>query len=743
MWILLLFTLASAQSLEQVHRLRHQGCSEHDCIGTTTCMVRCISYLQGDPCDVSTSDIELYMDMYYLKKINVRTTCWESFVTYYIDVVGESDGMTKEEYNRKTQDSLRRVDIVDGKWYGYGDKPDITHCRSSMNVDTFDYVFPLWDPNDPALKRTLRSFEKNGLLDFVRNVYVIVSKEHAVEDLLNTFSGLQIVRVNDIHTPFNLSHVHEKMIKHFAAPYIDGIADNYMMGPDDTILNSNFKKDFIFDFHKGLFYFHSFGSDLIGHCMGFRNIAPNHGPNVLNKCAMQFIIQSKHNVHPAVDPVCVYAGTLDKNNMLAGVYGYHDHRFRKIAGVDYFSECHTNGGCRRPKFDDLFVNIQGNGISVEYGGDDNLHRIFSEWFDQQFPTPSRFERTTNLCKKTKLGAVHMIEDDGFLPTGDIDDMWIRDSAAQVHPLLDMPEMLPKIRKVIEKQAFFIEFDPYANSYGRSFRDPSILGRHGWVTTRNYELDSGAYFFRLVYEYWKRTGTTLGHNAILKLLDVWRLEQTHGNSRYKYDELLNGVGTPVGYTGMSWTGFRPSDDKCTYHYHIPDNVFAAVTLGYLQEMGYDTATLRQDILQGIHKYGVKDGMYCYEVDGLGGCNMMDDANVPSLLSLPYLDPKGLVYNKDIYEKTREFILSPKNPYYYSGTYKGIGSPHTPKNHVWHLSLIMQAILGDKVAHETLVETASESGPKASVFHESFHVDNPAEFTRKWFGWADALYYEMCT
>lgn len=475
MWMFLLFSVASARSLEQLHRLRHQSCSEHDCVGTTTCMGKCISYLQGEPCDVSTSDVELYIDMYYLKKVRVRTTCWESFVTYYIDVLGESEGMTTEEYDRRSQDSLHRVDIVDGKWYGYGRK---------------------------------------------------------VED-------------------------------------------------------------------------------------------------------------------------------------------------------------------------------------------------------------------NNLCNKTKLGAVHMMEDDGFLPTGDIDDMWIRDSAAQVHPLLDMPDMLPKIRKVIEKQAFFIEFDPYANSYGRSFKEPSILGRHGFVTTRNYELDSGAYFFRLVYEYWKRTGTKLGHNAILKLLDVWRVEQTHGKSPYKYDELLNGVGTPVGYTGMTWTGFRPSDDKCTYHYHIPDNVFAAVTLDYMQEMGYDTATLRQDIIQGIHKYGVKDGMYCYEVDGLGGCNMMDDANVPSLLSLPYLDPKGLVYNRDIYEKTREFILSLKNPYYYSGKYKGIGSPHTPKNHVWHLSLIMQAILGDSVAHETLRETASESGPKASVFHESFHVDNPKKFTRKWFGWADALYYEMCT
>lgn len=121
MWIFLLFTLASAKSLEQLYHLRH-GCSEEQCMGTTTCMGKCISYLQGEPCDVSTSDIELYMDMYYLKKVNVRTTCWESFVTYYIDLVGESEGMTTEEYDRRSQDSLHRVDIVDGKWYGFGDK---------------------------------------------------------------------------------------------------------------------------------------------------------------------------------------------------------------------------------------------------------------------------------------------------------------------------------------------------------------------------------------------------------------------------------------------------------------------------------------------------------------------------------------------------------------------------------------------------------------------------------------------
>lgn len=54
------------------------------------------------------------------------------------------------------------------------------------------------------------------------------------------------------------------------------------------------------------------------------------------------------------------------------------------------------------------------------------------------------------------------------------------------------------------------------------------------------------------------------------------------------------------------------------------------------------------------------VYCYETDGMGNCNLMDDANVPSLLSIPYLDPSGEDYNREVYKNTREFILSDKNP-----------------------------------------------------------------------------------
>lgn len=48
----------------------------------------------------------------------------------------------------------------------------------------------------------------------------------------------------------------------------------------------------------------------------------------------------------------------------------------------------------------------------------------------------------------------------------------------------------------------------------------------------------------------------------------------------------GKGTPVGKTGMTWSGFRPSDDACQYGYLVPSNMFAVVILGYIQEIFSD-------------------------------------------------------------------------------------------------------------------------------------------------------------
>jgi meiotically up-regulated gene 157 (Mug157) protein len=162
--------------------------------------------------------------------------------------------------------------------------------------------------------------------------------------------------------------------------------------------------------------------------------------------------------------------------------------------------------------------------------------------------------------------------------------------------------------------------------------------------------------------------------------------------------------------MIWSGYRPSDDPCEYGYFIPGNMFAVVILKFLEEIFSvivpddvlleKAEKLRLEISDGISRYGVVKHpeygqMYAYETDGLGNVNLMDDANVPSLLAIPYIGYTNM--NDEIYGNTRRYVLSKGNRYYFEGKYlKGIGSPHTPHNHVWPISLEIQALTSDNEA-----------------------------------------------
>lgn len=204
--------------------------------------------------------------------------------------------------------------------------------------------------------------------------------------------------------------------------------------------------------------------------------------------------------------------------------------------------------------------------------------------------------------------------------------------------------------------------------------------------------------------------------------------------------------------MIWSGYRPSDDPCMYHYHIPSNIFATVGLLYAQEMLEEwgeleykkiATKLRNEVIAGIDKHGiVKDrnghSMYCYETDGFFNCNKMDDANIPSLLSLPYLDPMQTIYKQEVYQNTKDWILSRNNPYYFQGNFaKGIGSPHTYHGYVWPMSLIVQAYLSEDIDEQTkLVKILVDS--TEGTMHESFDVNYPKSYSRSWFAWADTLF-----
>jgi len=364
------------------------------------------------------------------------------------------------------------------------------------------------------------------------------------------------------------------------------------------------------------------------------------------------------------------------------------------------------------------------------------------------------------------------ENHSYVFTGDIDDMWIRDSSAQVHPYIPFAKKAPKFQRLIEgllrRQAMYIIYDPYGNSYridtNYKFSAEQIaLGRHGYVATFNYELDSGCYYLRLMYKYWKAVpDTPVIHEKSLRdaadaLVKLWKIEQNHErDSPYRYIELpRNGLGSPVGYTGMSWTGFRPSDNQPIYGYLVPANMFAVVALGYLVEISRDiwgdhdladrAQTLKEEIDAGIQKYAIIDDhefgkVYAFEVDGLGHFTFMDDANIPSLLSIPYLEYS---YDPEIYANTRRLIMSKRNPYYYEGMYaKGIGSSHAKQGHIWHMAVVMQGLTtDDPTEKQEVLDMLTRTDAGTNQMHEGFNPNNPREFTRSWFAWSNALFAEF--
>lgn len=374
-----------------------------------------------------------------------------------------------------------------------------------------------------------------------------------------------------------------------------------------------------------------------------------------------------------------------------------------------------------------------------------------------------------------------IDPDGsaFVITGDIPAMWMRDSTTQVLPYLRFASACPVIADVlaavVRRQFACLEHDPYANAFNRSATgahyDDRDLCDDPLVWEQKYEVDSLAYPVQLAHRLWRSTGRTghltdTVHRVCRTIVDQLRLETDHERSPYRFvrdtpvpTETLarDGRGTPVAVTGMTWCGFRPSDDACTYGYNVPENLHAASALGSLAELAEevwgddalaaDARGLRDGILRGVAEHGVvphpqdpETRVYAYEVDGLGGVVLMDDANTPSLLSLP-LDAPDVV-DPAVLRATRSFVLGPGNPYWYSGSAaSGIGSPHTEPRRVWPIALAVEGLTGSPERRVELLDVLVRTDAGSGRMHESFDVDDPSAFSRPWFSWADAVFCEL--
>lgn len=387
------------------------------------------------------------------------------------------------------------------------------------------------------------------------------------------------------------------------------------------------------------------------------------------------------------------------------------------------------------------------------------------------------------CFTNTLETTTELLEDGttYVFTGDIPALWLRDSSAQVRHYIPFAKEDPDVQRIIEglikRQIMYILIDPYANAFNKEPNGQcyhkDITDTNDWIWERKYEIDSLCYPIQLAYLYWKATDKVdifdeKFKEAMQTIIEVWKTEQRHHEeSPYSFLRLQegspehgllynNGKGMPVNYTGMTWSGFRPSDDACTFGYLIPSNMFAVVVLKYMEEIAEtvykdeslkkSASALGREIDYGIKTYGIYNHpnwgkIYAYETDGFGNYNLMDDANVPSLLSAPYL---GYTTSQDpIYQNTRKFILSKDNPYYYEGKYaRGIGSPHTPENYIWHISLAMQGLTSDdRDEIEEILHIFEITHADTYYMHEGFDVDNPNNFTRHWFAWANSLFGEF--
>ncbi|GEM68138.1 hypothetical protein SMI01S_17440 [Sphingobacterium mizutaii NBRC 14946 = DSM 11724] len=368
----------------------------------------------------------------------------------------------------------------------------------------------------------------------------------------------------------------------------------------------------------------------------------------------------------------------------------------------------------------------------------------------------------------------------YVITGDIDAMWLRDSSAQVWPYIQFvnkdKDLKNMILGLINKQSECINIDPYANAF---YNDPTKKGE--WFTDhtdmkpgmheRKWEIDSLCYPIRLAYRYWKET------NDKTPFDDTWvkaqeatlrtfkEQQRKNGLGPYKFERTtsrgsdtlqVDGYGYPVNPVGLIVSSFRPSDDCSIFGFLIPSNLFAIVSLRQSAEilrkvknnttLASEMEALANEVEAAVKQYGIIDHpthgrVYAFEVDGFGSYLMMDDANVPSLLALPYLGAVDV--NDEVYQRTRNFILSDKNPFFFKGKFaEGIGGPHIGRDMIWPMSIIMRANTSNNDEEiRQCVQTLKKTHGGTGFMHESFHKDDPKKFTRHWFAWTNTLFGEL--
>ncbi|KAJ4374953.1 hypothetical protein N0V83_002032 [Neocucurbitaria cava] len=388
----------------------------------------------------------------------------------------------------------------------------------------------------------------------------------------------------------------------------------------------------------------------------------------------------------------------------------------------------------------------------------------------------------------------------FVITGDIEAMWLRDSANQLQAYVsvlkanDSRDSLASLfRGAINLQARYILESPFCNAFQApdesgmmrksSMNSDQITPFFDYykVFSCQWELDSVASFLQLSVDYfsatkdyqffqrssnWTKAVEVVLRTAESMMIDSYTEDGEWQKTPYTYCAPYGGTpindcaGSPhKGNIGLVRSFHRPSDDACTYQYLIPSNMmFSAALNGSSHIMqrieprgGNLTSWMRQmstGINRGIETHAVVSAgsgggnkIYAYEIDGYGSANLMDDPNIPSLLSAPFLSYTTL--HDPIYRNTRRRILSKSNPYFSWGpVISGVGSPHTLPGKVWPMALIMTILTSEddvEILGNLVMLLRSTDG--LGLMHESVDSRDAGRWSRQWFSWANGLFGVM--
>lgn len=424
--------------------------------------------------------------------------------------------------------------------------------------------------------------------------------------------------------------------------------------------------------------------------------------------------------------------------------------------VQNFPHAHARPAPSERLFQNAYIDHITSHVSQKIK-DPDLKQMFIQCFPDTLDTTVYYQEHNENNEK-----------DTFIVTGDIPAMWIRDSTNQLWPYARFirydRELQNLFEGLINRQVRCLLKDTYANAFERD----------GSLWERKFELDSLCSFFRLSTVYFQQTGDLSPFNetwieAVRRIIDLFTLEQQTLN-KDTIDHLfrfttkgghlhpairLHGYGYPGKSCNLVRTLFRPSDDESVFPYLIPANAMAVVELKKLSKIlahiSTKTAQSAQDMAiiidRGIQEWGKilhrRFGeIYAYEVDGFGSSCVMDDPNVPSLLSLPYI---GYTTVEDpIYQNTRKLILSEWNSFFAAGKVAcGVTSPHVGVcDKFWPMATIMQALTSihqDEIA--SCLKILKNTHAHTYFIHESVHVDDQSKFSRHWFSWANSLFGEL--